>query len=200
MHVAHSNHNTRATGENMFTLNDVTLRPLEFDDIDTLYAWESNSGLDMSAGWSPKQGPAAFRHRYERRLTEPEADLYMFGIEVDKQLVGFVQLAMIDTTHRHAMLGIVLGAKELWGHGIGSTALRILMDYAFTVQGLERVYAEVYTFNTRSRRLFEGLGFQQEGLLRQHEYHNGSFQDLYVFGLLRSEFFQRYETIFKVPD
>jgi RimJ/RimL family protein N-acetyltransferase len=123
----------------------------------------------------------------------------MFGIEVDKRLVGYVQLALIDRTHRHAMLAIVLAAEELWGRSIGSTALRILMDYAFTVQGLERVYAEVYTFNTRSQRLFKGLGFQQEGLLRQHEYHNGSFQDLYVFGLLESEFIQRYETIFKVP-
>ncbi len=181
----------------MFSLNSVTLRPLEFDDIDTLYAWDSDSELEMYAGWGPKRPRAAFRHRYEQRITEPEDDLYMFGIEVDKQLVGYVQLAEIDTYNRHAAIGILIGTKEIWGRGIGHTALRILMDYAFTVRGLERIYAEVYTFNTRSQHLFERLGFQQEGILRQHEFQNGSLQDMYVFGILKSEFYQRYETIFK---
>lgn len=183
----------------MFSLNGVTLRPLECDDIDTLYAWNADSELEMYGGWGPKRSRAAFRHRYERRITEPEDDLYMFGIEVEKQLVGYVQLALIDTRNRHAAVGILVGAKEVWGRGIGHTALRILLDYAFTVRALERIYAEVYTFNTRSQRLFEGLGFQQEGILRQHEFQNGSLQDMYVFGILKPEFYQRYETIFKLP-
>lgn len=184
----------------MFSLDGVTLRPLEFDDIDTLYAWDSDNELEMYAGWGRKRSRAAYRQRYERRITEPEDDLYMFGIAVDNRLVGYVQLAMIDTGNRHAATGIVLGAKEVWGRGIAHTALRILMDYAFTVQGLERIYAEVYTFNTRSKRLFERLGFQQEGILRQHEFHNGSLQDMYVFGMLKPEFYHRYETIFKLPE
>jgi RimJ/RimL family protein N-acetyltransferase len=123
----------------------------------------------------------------------------MFGIEADKQLVGYVQLAMIDTRNRHAAVAILIGAKDVWGRGIGHNALRILLDYAFTVRALERIYAEVYTFNTRSKRLFEGLGFQQEGILRQHEFQNGALQDMYIFGILKSEFYQRYETIFKLP-
>lgn len=184
----------------MFSINDVTLRPLEVDDIDTLYTWEADYELEMYGGWAPKRGRAAFRQRYERRITEPEDDLYTFGIEVDKQLVGYVQLALIDTSNRHAAVGLIIGVKEVWGRGIGRTALRILLDYAFTVQALERIYAEVYTFNTRSRRLFEGLGFQQEGILRQHEFHNGALQDMYVFGILKPEFYQRYETIFKLPE
>jgi RimJ/RimL family protein N-acetyltransferase len=183
----------------MFSLNGVTLRPLEFDDIDTIHDWESDIELNMYGGWSPKRGRAAFRHRYERRLTEPESALYMFGIETNERLVGYVQLGLIDTINRHAMVGILVGVKEVWGRGIGSTALRILMDYAFTARALERIYAEVYTFNIRSQRLFEGLGFQQEGILRQHEFHNGSLRDMYIFGMLKSEFYQRYETIFKLP-
>jgi RimJ/RimL family protein N-acetyltransferase len=81
---------------------------------------------------------------------------------------------------------------------IGHAALCILMDYALTVQALERIYAEAYTFNTHSQRLFEGPGFQQEGILRQHEFHNGSLQDMFVFGILKPEFYQRYETISKL--
>ena len=183
----------------MFTLNGVTLRPLEFDDIETLYNWSVTLELEMLTGWGPRRSRAAYRQRFERRITEPENDFDMFGIMVEGRLVGNVQLALIDQKERRAAVGIVLGEKQVWGRGIGSTALRLLLDYAFTVRSLERVYAEVYGFNTRSRRLMERIGFQQEGILRQHEIHNGVRQDMYIFGMLKPEFYQRYETIFTLP-
>jgi RimJ/RimL family protein N-acetyltransferase len=71
-----------------------------------------------------------------------------------------------------------LGVKELWGHGIGSTALRLLLDYAFTMQGLERVYAGVFGFHKRSQQLMEWIRFRKEDILRQHDLHNGVRQDL----------------------
>ena len=64
------------------------------------------------------------------------------------------------------------------------------------MKGLERVYAEVFSFNQRSQKLMEHVGFQQEGLLRQHDIHNGVRQDKYIFGMLRTEFYEKYETIF----
>ncbi len=184
----------------MFTLNDVTLRPLEFDDIDTLYEWETDIELAVRSGWTPQISRAAFRHKYEQRISEPEKDLVMLGIEFEGQLVGYVQLALIDYDERRAAVGILVGEKNLWGHGIGKTALRILLDYAFTVRNLERIYAEVYGFNQRSLRLMERVGFQKEGVLRQHEIHNGARQDMHFFGMLKAEFYQKYETMFKLPD
>ena len=184
----------------MFRLNDVTLRPLEFDDIDTLYGWETDVELAIWSGWIPQLSRAAFRHKYEQRITEPEKDLVMLGIEYEGQLVGYVQLALIDDDERRAAVGILVGEKNMWGRGIGKTALRILLDYAFTVRNLERVYAEVYGFNQRSLRLMERVGFQKEGVLRQHEIHNGARQDMHFFGMLKAEFYQKYETMFKLPD
>ena len=184
----------------MFTLNNVTLRPLEFDDIDTLYEWETDIELAVRSGWTPQISRAAFRHKYEQRISEPEKDLVMLGIEFEGQLVGYVQLALIDYDERRAAVGILVGEKNLWGHGIGKTALRILLDYAFTVRNLERIYAEVYGFNLRSLRLMERVGFQKEGILRQHEIHNGARQDMHFFGMLKAEFYQKYETMFKLPD
>ncbi len=184
----------------MFTLNNVTLRPLEFDNIDTLYSWETDIELAIWSGWTSPLSHAAFRHKYELRITEPEKDLVMLGIEFEGQLVGYVQLAMIDDDERRAAVGILVGEKRMWGRGMGKTALRILLDYAFTVRNLERIYAEVYGFNQRSLRLMERVGFQKEGILRQHEIHNGARQDMHFFGMLKAEFYQKYETMFKLPD
>lgn len=184
----------------MFSSNDVTLRPLALDDIELMYQWEANIELDILSGWSPKRSLAAFRHKYEHRITEPDDDRYTFGIQFEDRLVGYVELVMIDHFERRAFISILIGEKQLWGRGIGSTALRILLDYAFTVQAMEKICAEVYGLNTRSQRLMERVGFQREGILRQHEFHNGSRQDMHFFGILKPEFYQRYQTIFSVPD
>lgn len=184
----------------MFSLGNVTLRPLETSDIETIYDWDGDIETSILGGWVRQQSRAAVARVWERRITEPAADMDWFGIEYEGELAGYIQLALIDPAERRAAVGIAIGAKSLWGKGIGSGALRLLCDYAFAVRNLDRVYAEVYPFNTRSMRLFEGVGFQREGTLRQHEYHNGARQDMHVYGILKEEFYARHPTIFKLPD
>ena len=122
----------------------------------------------------------------------------MLAVLFESAFVGYVQLALIDRHERRAAVGVVIGEKSVRRHGVASTALRILMDYAFTVQALERIYAEVYSFNVGSQQLMQHVGFQHEGVLRQHEFHNGARQDMHVFGMLKFEFYQKYETMFKL--
>lgn len=184
----------------MFTLNDVTLRPLATTDLDTWYTWEYNIELAMLAGWTPLLAKTAFKQKFEQRINEPKDEMKYFALDYESQFVGVLQLAEIDHFEKRAAISIFLGLKELWGRGIGSTALRLLLDYAFTVQGLERVYSHVYGFNTRSQRLMEHVGFQREGILRQHDLQNGKRQDLHVYGILKPEFYERYATIFTLPE
>jgi RimJ/RimL family protein N-acetyltransferase len=184
----------------MFTLNDVTLRPLATTDLDTWYTWEYTIELAMLAGWTPLLAKTAFKQKFEQRINEPKGEMKYFALDYESQFVGVLQLAEIDHFEKRAVISIFLGPKELWGRGIGSTALRLLLDYAFTVQGLERVYSEVYGFNTRSQRLMEHVGFQREGILRQHDLQNGKRQDLHVYGILKPEFYERYATIFTLPE
>ena len=80
----------------MFSFHGVTLRPLEFDDIETLYDWSTDGELEILAGWGPRWSRAAYRQHYERRIIEPENDFEMFGVVVEGRLVGNVQLALID--------------------------------------------------------------------------------------------------------
>lgn len=99
-----------------------------------------------------------------------------------------------------AALGINIGNRHSRDKGFGKIAIRVMLDYAFTVENLERVYAEVFAFNTRSHRCLTAVGFQQEGTLRKHELHNGQRTDVYFFGILVEEFYQRYDTLFRLPE
>lgn len=183
----------------MFTLGSVTIRPLELEDIDLLYQWHQDYELDIYSAWGPRRSRAEFAKRQEERILEPPEDLIAFGVVYEGRLAGRVSLQLIDWIHRRAEVGILLGDRSTWGKGVGSTAVQLLLDYAFTVENLERVYAEVYDFNVRSQRLFERLGFVREGTLRSHELHNGARRDMYVYGMLKDEFYARYQTLFRIP-
>lgn len=188
----------------MFALNNVILRPLGFSDSEHMYVWMSDIEHNLLGGWTPPISVPlsrdAFQPLFEQQFVNVQRreDQVMLGIEFEQRLVGFVQLTGIDHHMRRAAIGIGIGEKGLWGQGIGTTALRILLDYAFTVKQLERVYAEVFSFNQRSQRLMERVGFHREGLLRQHDIRNGVRQDISIFGMLKPEFYEKYETIFRL--
>ncbi len=183
----------------MFSLDDVTLRPLEPSDVAQTYAWHCDLEIEMASGWGPRQSLASFTRRFEEAVSSVHDTLRLFGIEVRGELVGRTELALIDRIQRHASVGLFLGKKELWGQGHAKRTLQLMFDYAFTVENLERVYAHVYAFNERSRGLMVAAGMTEEGVLRRHEVHNGARHDMHVFGILKEEFYASHRTIFEIP-
>jgi RimJ/RimL family protein N-acetyltransferase len=71
--------------------------------------------------------------------------------------------------------------------GVGSEALRQTLERAFDEHAAHRVYARILAKNEASKRLFEGLGFRREGLLRNHVKRGGELIDVELWGLLRDE-------------
>ncbi len=72
--------------------------------------------------------------------------------------IGTIEL--YDMTAREATLGIIIGAKDRWGQGYGTEAVRALLTYAFERLGLERVRLKTFRHNLRARRAFEKAGFR----------------------------------------
>ena len=56
------------------------------------------------------------------------------------------------------------------------------------------------TYGPACKQLMERIGLQREGILRQHEVHNGTRQDVYFYGILKPEFYQLHQTIFKLAN
>ncbi|MNY82588.1 ribosomal-protein-S5-alanine N-acetyltransferase [compost metagenome] len=51
--------------------------------------------------------------------------------------------------------------------------------------GLNRIEAFCHPVNLRAQRLFQSLGFQREGLLREYRHTDAGFQDVVLYALLR---------------
>lgn len=99
--------------------------------------------------------------------------------------VGNIALNTIQWTHRCAELSILLGAKDVWGRGLGREAIGLLTDHAFTAMGLNRVWAE--SPNPAFNGSVERLGWKKEGVKREAILVDGAQADLACWGLLRRE-------------
>lgn len=68
-----------------------------------------------------------------------------------------------------------------------TSACRAMIDYTFYDLCLNRIEIRARTNNNKSRAIPERLGFTEEGILRQEEFHHNQFHDLVVYGIVKSE-------------
>ena len=119
---------------------------------------------------------------------------------IEKDHIGEAQL-FIDDALGDAQLSVLIGRKDLWHLGYGSSSVITLMDHAFNELDLYRVWVDIPEYNTHARNMFESLGFQHEGTLRQSRPHHGARYNSAIMGMLKNEFIQIYgedlEKLFK---
>ena len=62
------------------------------------------------------------------------------------------------------------------------------MQYAFQQLNIRKILLTVYASNIGAIKVYEKLGFINEGTLRQHIWSNGTYIDKHYMGLFSSEF------------
>ncbi len=115
------------------------------------------------------------------------SELLALAIEVldTRAFVGTVLLKLAPA-HRRAELGYWIGVP-FWGHGYATEAAAAMVDYGFTILGLDRIDAHYLAGNEASGRVLQKVGMRQEGVLRQHIVKWDKAHDSVACGMLASE-------------
>lgn len=79
-----------------------------------------------------------------------------------KEFVGSVGLGEIDHATRSCEILFWLG-KRHQGRGFAKEAVGLVVHYAFSTLGMERINALIYSENERSVGLLKGIGFAEGG-------------------------------------
>ncbi len=108
-------------------------------------------------------------------------------IEVDGEAVGAIGIHDIDWQNAHATTGILIGAKEKWGQGVASEAMRLRTRYAFRELNLHKLMTEVFVENVASRRALEKSGYRTIGISKDHFFTGGRWHDVWLGEVLREE-------------
>ena len=127
-------------------------------DASASYSWFANPRVTeylplAGKGTLPLDDIKAFLARVEK-ADRPEL---AFTIEIIGQgPIGCGGFRNFDTDA--AELSLVFGEPSLWGQGLGTEAMQIMLAFAFGTLGLKRVWLVVRADNERAVRLFSRMG------------------------------------------
>ncbi|MCY3958213.1 MAG: GNAT family N-acetyltransferase [Chloroflexi bacterium] len=146
-------------------LGPVTLRPLTEDDWDFVVGWWNDPEIASDA--DSNEGPYSLR-QVQKIMRRISSHAYCFVIEFNGRPVGecWLQEMNLDRIlRRHPGLDCrridIEIEKAFWGRGIGTAAIRMLIEFGFEREGADAIFAmDVADDNPRSRRAFEKAGFE----------------------------------------
>lgn len=167
----------------------VFLRAGERSDIANFVRWLSDGETTSFLSMRSPMSVAMEEKWFDDMLARQGKDAYHFVICMleDSRPIGTLALFGIDYVNGHAGIGISIGEKTLWGKGLGTDAMNALVDFGFGMLRLERLWLEVYDFNSRARRSYDKCGFVLEGVERHAIYKQGRYVDVQLMAILRDE-------------
>lgn len=114
--------------------------------------------------------------------------LFLLTDKETNTIIGRCGLHNWNKEHKRAEIGYVMEDVLYRGKGLMSEAVGAIIDYGFNELSLNRIEALVGTGNVPSLKILKKFNFKQEGVLRQHCYIAGQFEDSLLFSRLFSEY------------
>jgi RimJ/RimL family protein N-acetyltransferase len=165
----------------------IQLAPLQPKDSAALFRWINDRELVIfNAGFHPVH---ARQHDAWMKRVVNSPDVAIFAIRQTRgdRLIGVCQLHSISPVHRSAELQIRIGDASARGRGLGSEAVRLLVEFGFRDLNLHRIWLRVFRSNTRALRTYAAAGFVKEGIMRDAAFIDGRFVDVVVMRKLDRE-------------
>lgn len=172
---------------------DLILRESTVEDLEQFYQWELRPEVNAFFSIPDGQSREAVEMEFHKAQANPETRQYTIAMKSDGSLAGRVILGDRLEGWKVEIFRIYLGELSLRGKGYGRQAMEAVLRLCFEDWGMERVYLDHYTGNPASK-LYQSLGFQYEGILRNNCRKNGILYDVNLMSMLRAEYFARTKT------
>jgi RimJ/RimL family protein N-acetyltransferase len=168
----------------------IKLRAIESRDLALFESFDDEVDRSVDAIHFP-QSPERRKLWIEKeveRAQQPKDDAFRWIAEnMEGQAVGTVDTFSCDRRNGTFKYGIAV-AESHWGKGYAKEMVTMVLRYYFFELGYQKATPHVYSFNERSIKLHESLGFKKEGQLRRMIYSNGMYYDEIYFGMTRDEY------------
>ncbi|MGD9934449.1 MAG: GNAT family N-acetyltransferase [Dehalococcoidia bacterium] len=165
----------------------VRLRAREPEEEALIYQWFNDAEVTEHLSMRYPLSHAQEREFLER-VGFPSYNHVNFAVETfDGKLIGAAGLEQTSPENRSATLGIAIGDKSYWDGGYGTDTMRVVCRFGFDMMNLHRIHLEVFAENERAQHVYQSIGFQVEGRLRDAFFKYGAYQDVVVMALLEGE-------------
>ena len=155
------------------------LRPTTSEDLDFVLTAENHpDNRDFVSQWT--------RQQHEEAIADPDA--LHFIIEAGGAVGYTILYGLTEPNQALCIQRLVITQK---GKGYGKATLRLLQKLAFEDWNAHRLWLDVKDYNQRARHVYESVGFQFEGIMRECAKKGDRFESFAIFSILKPEYQSR---------
>ena len=173
----------------MITGQKVGLRAVESHDLEQLLQWRNlpqfrkhfreHRELNMENQRIWFQSVSASKNDFMFSIVELETGM----------LIGACGLLYTNWILRSSDFSFYIGKESSYidTDGFADESATLLLKYAFESLNLNKVWMELYEFDSLKMEFFQGLGFQIDGKLRANAFEEGKYWDSFILSMLLSD-------------
>lgn len=169
----------------MSSPDTLTLRPLEREDLKFVHQLNNNASIMRYWFEEPYEACMELAQLYDKHIHDQHERRFI--LEVAGNQVGLVELVDIRSIHRRAEFQIII-APAHQGKGYARSATLKAMTYAFNVLNLHKLYLIVDRDNVRAIHIYQALGFEPEGELKEEFFIDGHYRTAIRMCLFQRDF------------
>lgn len=174
------------------------LRPTSEADLEGIYGiahpeiW-AHSATDIQSG---KDARAYIQKAIDDRTAEIRQQLSIIDLH-ENRLIGCSSFENISTYDRRLEIGWTWLGREFQGKGFNRIAKYLMLEYSFDELSFERVEFRARATNLQSQKALENIGAKREATLRSYLFAEGQRHDFVYYSILRAEWEELKESVFK---
>lgn len=133
--------------------------------------------------------------RCQRPVPESEVAAFLLGnawcrwaIDCEGTFAGVTGLHYPDHSWGAARFFIVIGRRQLWNCGLGTSVIKAVVHHGFVSLGLRKITSDYLEPNHPSRVIHERAGFAIEGRLREDAWRQNRWVDRVLLSLRRQDY------------
>ena len=139
---------------------------------------EVNKYLETKSGYTVEK-----LNKYLESIEKNNIRAWAIHLKQTGTHIGNVKIHPISFRNRNAEYAILIGERTSWGKGYAYEASEKVFDFCFTDLNLRKITLGVVSANQSAVKLYERMGFEKEGLLKSHCFHDGQWQDVFRMAL-----------------
>lgn len=167
-------------------MSRVYLDTINKEDMPSLYKWFSN--IEFLSTYDYVLPIPMSKEKVDKMISDykEENNSIVFAIRTTEgNIIGIAGYDDIIKDNMVATLFIGIGDENYLGKGYGKEAMLELLNYGFNTLNLYRIQLNVISFNIPAIKLYEKVGFQKEGTMKEFVLRNGQRYDLYMYAKLK---------------
>lgn len=156
----------------------IYLRPITIEDTELVVKWRNSENVVKNFLYRKPISEEEHIEWFKTKVQTGKVHQFIICGIADDMPLGSVYLQNFDDENKKAEYGIFIGKQELYGCGVGTAALSLLLKYGFDELSLHKIFGRVLSYNKASIVIAQKSGCVQEAYLKEEILINGKYEDI----------------------